>query len=436
MRRIGAAALLIVACLPRSPQPELTTFIDRMLAERKIPAAAVVVMREGRIVHASGHGGATTETIFQWGSIGKQFTAAGIIRLADQGRIRLDAPIATYLPEAPWPAVRVEHLIHQTSGIREFMTIPEFHKHASDLDRPVEELIAMIVREPLGFEPGSRWSYSNSNYTLAAQIIERVTGKPYDAYLREELFEPLGLRSVHHCPTVATPPAQARGYVLRGGELQPSDPENMNWARGDGGLCGSAMDLAKWTEALRIRAVALAPVPKLDMRPPRYGAGLAFVPLDDAVIRIGHNGAMSGFSASAAHYPEHQLTTAVVTNRGGVWADAIEKPIARRVLGRSQPDFAEVAIRDPDRYAGTFDVGVFDFPVRIERRGTELWLVMKRPAPSGKLRHIGGGEYVLLEEPDGVRVRFNEDASRAIVFFGGMEWYGVRSSPGTSAPDG
>ena len=433
MKKLVAAivSLLLASCASApTREAEVTTLVARMLDERRIPSAAVVVMRRGKVLYAKGFGDATPETLFQWGSVGKQFTAAGVLRLAERGLVRLDAPVAQYLPEIPWRNVQVGHLLHQTSGIREFFTIPEFNQQAGDLHRPVGELIAMFVREPLGFEPGSRWSYSNSNYTLLASLIERVTDKPYEVFLRDEFFAPMGLASIHHCPSVATSDRYAVGHVLRSGELRRSEPENMNWARGDGGLCGSAMDLARWTDARRPAAIP-------DMAPPRYASALSYVPLDGTVARVGHNGAMLGFSTSAAHYPDHGLSVAVVTNRGGIFADAIEKAVARRFLGLPSPAATDVAMsaEELSTIAGEFDIGVHDFPLRLENRDGAIWLVMKRPAPTHRLRYVGDGELVSVEEPDGVRVKLDAARNRAVLYMGGMEWYGVRSSRGTSAPD-
>ena len=109
----------------------------------------------------------TTETVLQLGSIGKQFTAAAILKLQEQGRLRLSDSLRSHVPEAPesWSGITLEHLVRQTSGIREYFTIEEWQRLSSELDRPAAELIGMILRQPLTFETGSRWAYSNSNYT-------------------------------------------------------------------------------------------------------------------------------------------------------------------------------------------------------------------------------------------------------------------------------
>jgi CubicO group peptidase (beta-lactamase class C family) len=230
------------------------------LAERSIPGMSVVVMRGPATLIATGYGmadresgaPATAGTVYQLGSISKQFTAAAVMRLVERGALRFEDPVSRHLPEyrPQGDSVRLRHLLHQTSGVREEFTLPRYGELISDTTRQNAELMILIEREPLGFAPGSRWSYSNSNYALLAAVIERTTGKPYDRFLAEEFFAPLGLVSLHHCAPLPTAPHHARRYVLESGRTAPAPPENMNWIRGDGGLCGTARDLARWTRAL------------------------------------------------------------------------------------------------------------------------------------------------------------------------------------------
>jgi CubicO group peptidase (beta-lactamase class C family) len=191
------------------------------------------------------------------------------------------------------------------------------------------------VREPLAFKPGDRWSYSNSNYALLGAIIEKLSGMPYEQYLAREFFEPLGLKSLHHCESKPARPKLATGYHVRDGKPAPAEIENMNWARGDGGLCGTAGDLAKWARELaKGRAVTAESYRQMvssketkDGVRPSYGFGVSLVELDDRTPRISHGGAVSGFSNTLAYYPEKDLAIAVLTNRSGIWAQAIEQRI-------------------------------------------------------------------------------------------------------------
>jgi D-alanyl-D-alanine carboxypeptidase len=442
------SALLLIAS-PGAGPDTLRSMAREAVESRGLPGLSIAVTRDGRLLASEAFGFANLETraratpdsVFQLGSISKTFTAAGVLRLVERGLVSLDAPIAGYLEDAPaaWEGIRVRHLLHHTSGVREFYTLPGFQQHADDLSRQAAELLSLVAAAPLGFRPGDRWAYSNSNYLLLATIIERVTSMPYEELLRREFFDPLGLKSLHHCPSVPTTQRYATGYVRRDGETRPAPPENMNWARGDGGLCGTARDVVTWIRALA-KSQALRPASWQRMRAsvrtadgilPAYGLGISLVPLDGRVARVAHGGAMVGHSAAVAYYPRQDTAIAVLVNRGGVPADAIEKAMARALFALSGLETRDADL-DPaqrSRYAGTYDIGVADFPVRLSPRGTSLWLEMPPPGPTTELRYQGNGLLVSVDEPDAWQVRFvpgDGTSERLQLLMGNMHWYGRR----------
>ena len=414
-----------------------------------VPGLSIVVARGGAVLVARGYGTADRATgaaagpgtVYQIGSISKQFTAAGVMRLVEQGRLRLDDPVSRHLPEyrPRGDSVRLSHLLHQTSGIREEFTIPEYGALIGDTTQPNEELLALIRREPLGFRPGARWSYSNSNYALLAAVIDRAAGMPYDRFLREALFRPLGLASLHQCTNTPSAPDHARGYLLDGGALVPSPPENIEWTRGDGGLCASATDLARWARALATgRAVRAASYRRMtasgrlgDGTVPAYGFALSLVPLDGRERRVSHGGRMAGFTGTLAYYPDHDLAVAILANRGGVWIESAEQAIARAVLGRRAPALRRAALSAAERgrLVGTYDIGVVGLPVRVVDRDGRLHLEMPPPGPSSPLGWRVGRELAADLAPDAVRVLVPAGAGRAdriVLRFAGMHWYGTR----------
>lgn len=192
--RVAAAAALLAALLtlPRAAAAATTTAdaIDnaarQSLARFGIPGMSVAVMLGGRIVYAKGFGmadGATkapadAQTVYPLGSISKQFTAAAVLKLAADGRLSLADPVTRHVPEY-WPhgdTATVEHLLRHTSGVREFFSIPAAAKLIDDPRGTIDDVMALVAREPLVFPAGSRWSYSNSGYHLAARAIEKSTG--------------------------------------------------------------------------------------------------------------------------------------------------------------------------------------------------------------------------------------------------------------------
>lgn len=457
--QIVASAGLLALCACAAPSPgrrgeerdgaALATAVDSIAEEARvrgsIPGLSVVIARGDRVLLAKGYGtadlesgaAATPETVYQIGSISKQFTAAGILRLAERGKLSLDDRVTDLLPDLreDWREVRLRHLLHQTSGIPEFLFLPEFAAQSSDVDRPASELRALIARQPLQLAPGERWSYSNSNYTLLAAIVERIEGMPYERFLEREFFQPLGLSSLHHCSPSPSGPRDARGYGLRDGKVVPAPAENMNWARGDGGLCGNAPDLAKWARALATGRVVEArsyrrmatSEPVADGTVPDYGLALSLVDLDGRP-KVAHHGAMTGFMGMLAHYPEDDLVIAVLTNRGGLNTDAIEKAIAREVLGLPKPDVRGLPLEAGElkRYQGTYDLGAF--PVRIVERDGRLWIEAPPPAPTAPLLYRGEERFLSEIDPDSVELVFEPRSGRLTLSMAGMHWYGRRTN--------
>jgi D-alanyl-D-alanine carboxypeptidase len=439
------ALLLLTGCGSSSAARRNVAGVDQLMLEemerQNVPGMVVLVQRGERIEHAQAYGIAesrtrrpmSTATVFQLGSIGKQFTAAAILKLQEQGRLQLSDSLRRHVPEAPesWSGITLEHLVRQTSGIREYFTIEEWQRLSSELDRPAAELISIILRQPLTFETGSRWAYSNSNYILLAEIIERVSGIPYDEYIDQQLLRPNGL-SATHCPTFPSSEREAHGYQLKQGTLVAAPPENMNWIRGDGGLCASALDLSRWSVLLQSGRLLSAQSMRLmnshakinDGSVAAYGMGVALIPMDGR-RKIAHGGRMPGFTAVLATYPADELTITILTNRGGVEVDTIEARLARHVLGAPAPPPAvPIDEEEMQRYAGTFDIGVF--PIKVEKRQDGgLWLTVPPPGPTVRLLKREDGVLVSAAEPDAHQLHF-ESADRVIFLMAGMHWYGRR----------
>jgi len=443
---VGALAIIAPASATSPVSPaDIRTLVASEFKRRDVPGGAVVVLKGDTVLLASGFGQiglsdttpVTSDTVFQLGSIGKSFLAALVLELARQGKFSLEDPIAERLPavSALPRSITVRHLLNHTSGLREQFLLPGMEEGVADLSRLKEELYGLVVKAPVDFPAGARWSYSNTNYTLLAMLVEHVVKQPYEVALQNQIFRPLGLRSLRQCQSIPDGPNEARGHVrARNGELIASPAENMNWIRGDGGLCASAIDLARWIRALMVEQPAPMPVTSRMKVPTRtaggqlaqYGFGLSLIRPDD-VPRFGHNGAMLGFSASAVAYPAEQLVIVVLANSGNVRTESIERLVARRLLAIPEPPRQPVALSDSQGRAvvGTYDIGVFDVSV-IDRDGS-LWLQSPRPGPSGRLVHIGNCVFVLEAEPDANQAVFSCDSLRHLVLtMGAMNWYGTR----------
>ncbi len=271
---------------------------------------------------------------------------------------------------------------------------------------------------------------------ILALLVERVAGKPYERALAEEFFRPLGLSSLRPCTPLPQGRGAARGHVLHNGAVVSAAPENMHWIRGDGGLCGNAYDLARWMRWLASGRIVtppsyremIAPAHLADGRLVDYGLGLSLVSLDGR-RKVAHNGAMLGFSASAAYYPDSELTVVVLVNRGDVRTESLERRIARRLLDLPAPEVRARALQSEMKQlvVGRYDIGVFE--VEIVERDGYLWLVMPQPGPTTRLQYLGNGEFVCESDPDACQLAVGDSGTLVVelrLLMGAMHWYGTR----------
>jgi CubicO group peptidase (beta-lactamase class C family) len=319
------------------------------LTRKPLAGVSVAVMREGKLIHAAGYGFADLEqavpatplTVYRIASVTKQFTAALVLRLAERGEIDLDADIRKYLPDFDTGGrkVTVTQLLNHTSGIADLTRIPAAMAQRC-LDLSVPEVFAYISKEPFDFEPGEQFRYNNSGFWLLGVIIERVTGKPYSQAIRELLLGPLGLDRTRYDEPARIIARRARGYALVGKELQNSECNSPTRPYASGALLSTVMDLLDWQQGLFSgKAVGAALQQRMITRgrlnsgaPIPYGFGLALSEFRGAQ-RIAHPGGIVGFSAFLSHYPEQDLTIAVIANTMGVeLRTELEEPIAALLL--------------------------------------------------------------------------------------------------------
>jgi CubicO group peptidase (beta-lactamase class C family) len=309
-------------------QIKVDEYVQSEIRTQHIAGLSVAVMDNGRILLAKGYGLANVEhqvpvkpeTIFQSGSIGKQFTATAVMMLVEDGKITLDDKIGRYLTNAPssWTNVTVRHLLTHTAG---FTGYPK----GFDLQRDYteDELLTCIAAVPLAFGPGEKWSYSNLGYVTLGILIHKVTGEFYGDFLQERIFRPLGMNTARIISEADIIPNRAAGYRLVDGKWK-----NQEWVSptmnttADGSLYLSVLDMAKWDAALytdkllkKSRLEEMwTPVRLNNGKTQGYGFGWNLGEVRGHRI-IEHGGSWQGFKSHIARYTDEKLTVVVFANQ-------------------------------------------------------------------------------------------------------------------------
>ena len=415
--------LFALAAAPAAAQDRIDRLFTSYMARENIPGAVLVIVRDDGPATSRTWGvsdrargtAMTADAVQPIYSVSKQFTAALILRLAEQGRIELDAPVARYLPSwfADEPALKVRHLLRHTSGLPDFVGLPEVRatEQAVPGSGSLGAMLDLIDALPRRFAPGARHAYSNSNYTVLALIAERVAGQPFEAAQRELLLRPLGLTGIEECA------ALARDRIGAGhdgaGALTPLPRNSAPSFSGNGGLCASAEALARWTRALGAGRV-IGPRLLAEMRrgerveasyTPPYGFGLSTLRLAGRPA-FSHAGAGDGWGAWAAYLPEERLTIVILANRGWLWATDLGVAVVRAVAGLAEPPApARGRLTRGERAAltGAFEDGLFDIDLRAE--ADRLFLTNPAFGEPIELWRQSDGRFVSPHRPDTFSLR-------------------------------
>jgi CubicO group peptidase (beta-lactamase class C family) len=319
------------------PDDPVDEYVTAEMQAQRIPGLALGVYRNGEIVKAEGYGLANVElnvpvkpeTIFQSGSVGKQFAATALMILVEEGKVGLDDPITKYFRGAPdsWNNIKVRNLLSHTSGLAEYESDERTGPGGPfylRLDFTEEELLKKAEALPFDFQPGQRWSYRNTNYLLLGFLIRKVTGEFYGDYLQERIFKPLGMTSTRIISEADIIPNRAAGYQLVKGELKNQDWVSPTFnSTADGALYFNVLDLAKWDAALYTEKLVkkssldqMWTVAKLNNGQPNksnYGFAWAIDQMNGHKV-IEHGGAWQGYTTYIARYVDDKLTVVVLTN--------------------------------------------------------------------------------------------------------------------------
>jgi len=290
-------------------------------------SGAVLVARDGEVLLDQGYGFANREwrvpndgdTKFRLGSLTKQFTAVGVMLLSERGLVDLDAPVNTWLPDAPaaWDRVTVRHLLTHTAGVPNFTAFEDYEALKAQ-PASIASLIARFSDRPLDFQPGEGWAYSNSGYILLTAIIEAASGETYADFVAANLFQPLGMTDSGYDSHDTILPRRASGYTPTQNGVANADYVDMSIPQGAGALYSTSHDLLKWEQGLfggRVLTPESLAILTTAVRE-NYAMGLSVAEANGRTL-ISHNGGIEGFNTFMAHDPDDATTVIVLGNLNG-----------------------------------------------------------------------------------------------------------------------
>jgi CubicO group peptidase (beta-lactamase class C family) len=417
MKKAIPALILLLSSFSVFASDQVDDFVVQHMEKKQIPGLALLVVQDGKIVKEQGYGFANLEhrvpvkpeTIFQSGSMGKQFTATLVMMLVEEGKVRLDDPVGKYLGKVPgkWKDITVRNLLTHTSGLGDYPADFDFRK-----DYTEDEEFEIMKKQPLLFHPGEKWSYSNLGYLTLGVLIHKVSGKFYGDFLQERVFRPLGMSSTRVISEADIIPNRAAGYVIVKGQIK-----NQEWVSptlnttADGSLYFNIVDLAKWDEALYTEKLLKkssldemwTPVKLTDGSTYPYGFGWSFAKPGGHRL-IEHGGSWQGFRSQIARYVDDRLTVVVLANSADANPEFISHCVAGLYLSAVAPPKhirADLEDKALEALAGEykFDSGM---TVRITAEKNKL------------VAHYGESAINLL--PESATSFFVEDSESTVAF--------------------
>jgi CubicO group peptidase (beta-lactamase class C family) len=400
--------------------------LDRFLSDTypaAEPGAAVLVEKNGKILLRKGYGIAnlehgipiTPETVFEVGSVTKQFTATAILMLQERGKLSLQDDLTKLLPDFPTQGkkVTIENLLTHTSGIPSYTELPEWPPRMRE-DMTLDTLIGLFKGKPLEFDPGTKWAYDNSGYVLLGAVIEKASGKTYERFVEDEIFQPLGMTHSLYGSWSDIVPHRAAGYDKPGDQYVNTPFLSMTQPFAAGALMSTVDDLALWDKALSGETLLKKPSLAAMFTPyrlpsglsTRYGYGWSISQLGGKKV-IEHGGGINGFTCDELRIPEAGIFIAVLTNTTASKLNpgAVAARIANMLLGL--PEERQAVAIDPkilDDYVGVYRND--DATRTVTREGDKLF-AQRQGGDKTELAASGRDEFFYKGAP--VTIRFLRD---------------------------
>ena len=449
MRSLHLAGLVVLAGLstataqrstitPDAFRQRADSLVYTYLAESRAPSAAFAVIRGNDTLAYGAYGLAdvaarrapTAATIYEIGSITKQFTSAAIMKLVEQGRVRLDDDLSKYVPQFPLQGrkVSIRELLNHTSGIHSYTSSPAWQKTWNDVLSP-DAIIKFVAADTFDFAPGTAYRYNNTGYVLLGMVIEKASGQKYAKYLDAQFFKPLGLKQTSYCPSHTSDPAFALGYS-KGPSGTRSQFLDLSHPFSAGALCSTVGDFVKWQRALDggkvVSPASYALMSSADTlnngRKINYGFGL--VPgMFNGHKTVSHTGGINGFATAATYVPDDSLSIVVFTNFDAESPQTLVQNLLRVAYGEApvgrgaaptQAAAPALSAADRDAIVGNYTLqlpGGQTLPIKFFLDGTRL-MAQAQGQDANEIRYLGNYEFGVAFDP-ALRFTFTIEAGKA-----------------------
>jgi CubicO group peptidase (beta-lactamase class C family) len=370
--------VLSVATRAQDLAPKADEIVNAYVKQAKF-SGSVLIAKGGKVVLSKGYGMAnyelevpnTPQTRFRLGSITKQFTSMAIAQLVERGLVNIEDPITKYLPDFPKETgdkVTVYHLLTHTSGIPSFTNFKDYQQIKMN-PFSGEKLIAWLKDKPLEFTPGEKFNYNNSGYFLLGYMIEKVSGKSYEQYLKENIFEPLGMKNTGYDHNKEIMKNRAAGYTAKGKEIENAEFIDMTVPGGAGALYSTAEDLYLWDRALYTEKLVKKSTLEKIYTPFKSNYAWGWVVNEQyGHKRITHGGGIDGFNTTIVRFVNDDICIIALSNRIPAALDAMSQRLAALLFGEKyelpQEDIPISARKEIHVDAKLFDAYVGEYELR------------------------------------------------------------------------
>jgi D-alanyl-D-alanine carboxypeptidase len=423
--------------------------IDTYLSARypaDAPGAAVIVVKDGKVIFRKGYGLADMEMktplrpemVFRLASVTKQFTAVGIVMLAEQGKLALSDDVRRFIPDYPAAAgaVSIERLLNHTAGVPGFSD-EYLAKRDMRADVTPAQILEIIKSQPSEFTPGSKWSYSDGGYELLGIVIEKASGMAYADFVEQRIFKPLGMQHSYYDRPGSIIPGRVKGYAQTPAGYQNAAYISMTLPYAAGSLASSVDDMAVWDAAIadsdklineesRRRMTTSYALPDGAAVSVPYGLGVGLQPRRGEP-RVGHNGQINGFTTMALRLPKDHVYVAVLTNLENpkLIPDLIAERVAAIAAGKPYPEQATVTLTPQalDHLVGSYTMDAKNVRI-VSREGNRLFM-QRNAGRKLELLPVSDRQFVIQDAFN--EVSFAADASGKITTLSMTQVYGPAS---------